>query len=237
MLEIKNLTASIEGKEILKDISFLFETGKIYALLGPNGSGKSTLWSAILGKSGTEVTNSSKIFWNEENITSLPAEKRAEIGLFGTFQSPPPLPGVSIFQLARAAFPKGDALKLKTRIAELARELAISDELLKRGLHDGFSGGEKKKFEALSFALFSPKLVLFDEIETGVDVDSLKLIARFIATHRSSDQTLIFITHSITLLDTLPVDTTLVMQDGHITEIGNGSRAKEILKEEGFSKQ
>lgn len=237
MLELKNLTASIEGKEILKNISFLFETGKIYALLGPNGSGKSTLWSAILGKPGLEISNDSKIFWNSEDITGLSADKRAKLGLFGTFQSPPPLPGVSIFQLARAAFPKGDALELKTRIAKLARELAISDELLKRGLHDGFSGGEKKKFEALSFALFSPKFVLFDEIDTGVDVDSLKLIARFIAAHRAPQQTLVFITHSIALLDSIPADETIVMQNGRIVEIGDSSRAKDILKEEGFSKK
>lgn len=237
MLEIQHLTASIEDKDILKDISLSFESGKTYALLGPNGSGKSTLWSTLLGKSGVDIAESSHILWNGEDITNLPAEKRARLGLFGTFQSPPSLPGVSFFQLARAAFPEANALELKTRIATLASELSIPDELLKRGLHDGFSGGEKKKFEALSFAIFSPKLAIFDEIDTGVDVDALKVIAHFIATHRTPEQTLVFITHSIALLESIPANITIVMQNGRIAEIKDGTRAREILEEEGFTKK
>lgn len=237
MLHIKHLTASIDNKEILRDISFSFEDGKTYALLGPNGSGKSTLAGAILGRPDIAIDETSDIVWNKDSLLSLSPDKRARLGIFGSFQSPPPLSGVSIFSLLRYALPNADPLETRKKIAEYASELSIDSKLLHRGLHDGFSGGEKKKFEALLWAMLAPKLSLFDELDTGVDVDAQKTIGNFLKNHRAPEQTFIFITHSVAFLDLLPPDETLIMGDGKIIKTGDGSLARRIIEEEGFQKQ
>lgn len=237
MLQIKTLTASIEGKTILNNISLSFESGKICAILGPNGSGKSTLASAILGRPDIKIDKGSDILWNNRSILGLTPDRRAKLGLFVSFQSPPALPGVSVFSLLRFALPETPALETRRKVESLARELAISKTLLHRGLYDGFSGGEKKKFEALLWAMLQPKFTLFDELDTGVDVDAQKTIGNFLKTHRAAEQTLVFITHSPALLTLLPPDKTFVMGEGKIRKTGDGALARRVIEKEGFEKK
>lgn len=236
MLEITNLSASIEGKSVLTDISVTFEDGKSYTILGPNGSGKSTFSGAIIGRPDIALDPSSRIRWNGDSILDLSPDRRARLGIFVSFQSPPALPGVSIFSLLRFACPDRDPLETRRLVDEYARELRISTSLLGRGLYDGFSGGEKKKFETLLFALLRPKLALFDELDTGVDVDAQKTIAHFLKGHREPEQTFVHITHSAAFLDILPPDETIVLKDGAILKKGPGALARRILEEEGFEK-
>lgn len=237
MLQLKHLSASIEDKTILNDISFSFGDGKTYALLGPNGSGKSTLAGAILGHPDIKVHEKSDILWNSTSLLPLSPNKRAKLGVFGSFQSPPALPGVSIFSLLRYALPQSDPLEIRKTISEYAKELSIEPKLLHRGLFDGFSGGEKKKFEVLLWAMLTPKFSLFDELDTGVDVDAQKIIGNFLKSHRTPEQTFILITHSTAFLDILPPNETLVMGDGKIVKTGEGSLARRIIEKEGFGKQ
>jgi Fe-S cluster assembly ATP-binding protein len=235
MLEIRNLTASVEGKTILKDISVAFEPGKTYALLGPNGSGKSTLASVVAGHPSFSTEERSRILFDGEDISVLAADARAKKGVFLSFQSPLALPGVTIYQLLRFALDKKvDALSLRKKVKGFAEELHISEELLSRSLNDGFSGGEKKKMEVLQWAMLEPKIAIFDEVDTGVDVDALKTIAEFLKRHRKEGQTLVFITHSTKLLEALEPDETIVLKDGEIVRQGDGKLAIEIIEKEGF---
>lgn len=237
MLEIKHLTASIEEKTILNNISLSFQTGKTYALLGPNGSGKSTLAGAVLGHPNIRVHDGSDIIWNTQSILSISPDRRARLGIFGSFQSPPPLPGVSIFAFLRFALPTVSALDARKKVGGFAKELDIPAPLLHRGLHDNFSGGEKKKFEALIWSMLAPKISFFDELDTGVDVDAQKIIGNFLKAHRSPDQTFVFITHSPAFLSILPPDETFVMKNGDISRTGDGSLARRIIEEEGFEEK
>lgn len=234
MLSIKNLSVSIEGKNILDDISFNFKPGKTYALMGPNGSGKSTLASAIMGHPSIAYSRASQILAGKKNIKNLSADKRAKLGIFLSFQTPLALPGVTVFALLRLALEKRmDPLALHKKMTGYAKALHIPDELLKRSLNDGFSGGEKKKLEALQAALLSPRFALFDEIDTGVDVDALKIISRFLRKTLSKETTLVFITHSTRLLKYISPQEVLVIKNGRLVKTGARSLAKRI-EEKGF---
>ncbi len=238
MLELKHLTATAGDKTILQDISLSFEKGLVYALLGPNGSGKSTLASSIMGHPSFTLSENSQILFEGEDITKLSADKRAKLGIFLSFQSPVPLPGVSIYQLMRHAFDnKVDALTSRKKIQAFAKELDIQDELLTRSLNDDFSGGEKKKMEVLQMAMLEPKLAIFDEIDTGVDVDALKTIAGFLKKYRKPEQTFIFITHSVSLLKTIAPDKTVVLKGGIVDRQGEGLMAMDIIETEGFEEK
>ncbi|MFZ2299714.1 MAG: Fe-S cluster assembly ATPase SufC [Candidatus Moraniibacteriota bacterium] len=239
MLSIKNLSVSIEGRKILDDISFDFRPGKTYALMGPNGSGKSTLASAIMGHPGLAYSHASKILIGNParrsgNIKNLSADKRAKLGIFLSFQTPLALPGVTVFSLLRLALEKQiEPVALHKKVAAYAKELHIKDELLKRSLNEGFSGGEKKKLEALQAVLLAPRFALFDEIDTGVDVDALKTIARFLKKHLPQETTLVLITHSTRLLRYIRPQEVLVIKNGRLVTTGNNSLAKKI-EEKGF---
>lgn len=236
MLSIKNLSVSIDKKQILKNISFDFKSGKIYALMGPNGSGKSTLALSIMGHPHFNYSRASKIIVGGKGIKNLSADKRAKLGIFLSFQAPLALSGVSVFDLLRLAMEKQiDPVALHKKIRAFADELDIKDELLKRSLNDGFSGGEKKKLEALQAAILAPRFALFDEIDTGVDVDALKIIARFLKKHLPSETTLVFITHSTRLLRYIRPDEVLVLKNGKLSATGRSSLAKKIEKD-GFDK-
>ena len=243
MLSIKNLSVSIDKKQILKNISFNFKSGKIYALMGPNGSGKSTLALSIMGHPHLNYSRTSKIIVRKRparhvsarkadtrgDIKNMPADKRAKLGIFLSFQTPLALSGVNVFDLLRLALEKQmDPVTLHKKIQTFANELNIKDELLKRSLNDGFSGGEKKKLEALQAAILAPHFALFDEIDTGVDVDALKIIARFLKKHLSPETTLVFITHSTRLLRYIQPDEVLVLKNGKLTATGGSSLAKKI---------
>lgn len=247
MLTLKNLTVSIADKKILTDVSYSFQEGRVYALLGPNGSGKSTLGNTVMGHPDYILDEKSELFFNEESLLTLSPSERALKGIFLSFQNPLPLPGVSVMDLFRMALvgsshikPSGenvrkslDAMTLHKRVRAYAEELSIKEELLTRSLYEGFSGGEKKKIEALQAALLQPKLAIFDEIDTGVDVDALKLITAFLKKNLPRETSLIFITHSHKLLSTLHPDEVLVIKNGSLVASG-GHELADRIEAEGF---
>lgn len=236
MLELRKITASTEGKTILHDISFVFETGKTYALFGPNGAGKSTLASVIAGHPNYSLKRGSQIFFDGKRIDRLSPEKRARLGIFLSFQNPLPLPGVSASNLFRIAFEKeGAPIVVHKRALNYALELGLTGKHLSRSMNDGFSGGEKKKLEALQAAMFTPKFLILDEIDSGADIDAVKKIAKLMAKTKSKDQTTIIITHSEKLLSLLKPDTVLILKDGRIEKTGGVEMVKEVF-EKGFEK-
>lgn len=233
MLKIKNLTVSIADKQILKGIDFEFEKGKVYAVMGPNGSGKSTLAYALMGHPAYEVQSQkskvqSQILFEGEDITELEANERAEKGLFLSFQTPLSLSGVKVYQLLQLAMNgKKDPLQIRQEAQKYAKELGISEELLGRPLNEGASGGERKKMEVLQAAVLDKKLLIFDEVDTGVDVDSLKSISHFLNAHKEN-RTYIIITHYNRILHHLKPDYVLVMREGKIVKVGDSTLAQEI---------
>ncbi len=234
MLTLENLSVSIGKKKILNDISFQFKPGTTYALMGPNGSGKSTLASAIMGHPDIQFSRASKILLDTKNLKNLSPDKRSHLGIFLSFQTPLEIPGVTVFDLLRIALEKKmDPVTLHRQVQAYAQELHIPDELLKRSLNVGFSGGEKKKLEALQAVMLKPQFALFDEIDTGVDVDALKIISKFLKKYLPKETTLVFITHSTRLLKYINPDEVLVIKDGRLVKSGKASLAK-IIEEKGF---
>lgn len=229
MLKIKNLKVKVAGREIIKGLNFNFEKNKTYAIMGPNGSGKSTLAFALMGHPAYKLGNDSKINYQGKNITKLQPEKRAKLGIFLSFQTPLSLAGINVFQLLRLAKTGNDPFLIKKKIAKLSHELKINEELLTRSLNDGASGGEKKKMEVLQAAILDPKLLIFDEVDTGVDIDALKIISEFINSHKKG-KTYIVITHYNRILKYLKPDKVLVMIEGKIVKTGNYKLAENVEK-------
>ncbi len=233
MLHLDNLTVLAGDKVILNSISYTFEKGKVYAVMGPNGSGKSTLASVIAGHPGYKIKSGSLNF-DDEVINDLEPEKRVEKGIFMTFQSPPSLTGVTVYQLMRYALKgKKDPLTIRKEVQKYAKGLHIPEVLLNRSLNDGFSGGERKKMEVLQSLILSPKLVIFDEIDTGVDVDALKTIATMIKTMHGEDKTFILITHYNRLLKYITPDVVLVLKEGQIIKKGDKTLA-DVIEKKGY---
>lgn len=230
MLQIRNLTVKIGEKEILHDIDFSFEKGKIYAILGPNGSGKSTLAFSILGYPRLTLSEGSKIIFEGRDITHLPPEKRAKLGIFMTFQNPVSLTGVNLYQLLSFRFKRMNFLKIQKRIQNISRQIFLTEGVLKRSFDVGLSGGEKKKIEFLQSVLFRPKMVIFDEIDTGLDVDSLKRISH-VFKEELRGKTTIFITHYSRILNFIKPDTVLVLKNGRISAVGDFHLVEKIEKE------
>lgn len=231
MLTLKNLSVSIDSKKILKNINYTFEPGKVYAIMGPNGSGKSTLASTVMGHPVYTVSKTSKIVFEGENITEMEPNDRSNKGVFLSFQTPMALTGVTIYQFMRYALTgKMDALKIRQSVQKYAKKLHISEDLLSRSLNDGFSGGEKKKMEVLQAALLDPKLAFFDEIDTGVDVDALRSIAKFIQAMHTPQKTFVIITHYNRILKYLKPDKIIVLKNGQIVKEGTAKLAQEIEK-------
>lgn len=234
MLTLTHYSVSVKNKKILNDISVNFERGKTYIIMGPNGSGKSTLALSLAGSPDFTVDEKSSVHLDDIDITALSAEKRAKSGLFITLQSPPSLSGVTVFQMLRVAL-SGIVTPqdIRTEILTYAKELKIPKELLSRSLNDGFSGGERKKMEMLQVALLKPNVVFFDEIDTGVDVDALNTIVKFLHAHKKKEQTFIFITHQKKLADFVSPDTVIILKKGEIVKTGDASLIKEI-EEKGY---
>lgn len=232
LLTINNLTASYQDKKILNSINLDFEEGKTYAIMGPNGCGKSTLANVILGHPSYKLHEKSKIIFNQKEITDLTTDKRVNEGLFLTFQTPLSLTGVNIFELLRQAIPNKDLSEISKKIHEYAKELKISEELLFRSLNQGASGGERKKLELLQAIMLKPRLIIFDEIDTGVDVDALKDISFFMKKHQK-DTTYIIITHYNRILKYVEPDKVIVLENGVVAKEGKASLAIEI-EEKGY---
>jgi Fe-S cluster assembly ATP-binding protein len=235
MLNIQNLTASIGQKKILDTFSYEFEEGKIYAVMGPNGSGKSTLAHSIMGHPSYELSDETKMEFKQEDITEMEAHERAEKGIFLSFQSPLSLSGVKVYQLLQMALSgQKDPLALRQRVQEIAKELKMSEDLLSRSLNEGASGGEKKKMEVLQAMVLDKSFVVFDEVDTGVDVDALKTISQFLKNHRKN-KTFVVITHYNRILHHLKPDNVLVLANGQLKKVGDHTLAEEIEKD-GYEK-
>ncbi len=232
MLSIKDLSVGASGKNILNGISCAFESGKTYAIMGPNGSGKSTLVQTVMGNPVYAVSKESSLIFDKKKLNSLPTDKRARLGIGITFQSPLSLQGISVFQLLRLAMKNVDVLKLHVRIEALAKELKIKKELIDRPLNENASGGERKKLEVLQMAILNPSLIFFDEIDTGVDIDSLKIIFSFLKKIKK-DKTFVFITHHNKIFSYIEPDEVLVMKNGEIVKIGDKKLVQKI-EENGY---
>lgn len=231
MLSLKNLKVFVNHQEIIKNLNYQFKKNKVYAVMGPNGSGKSTLAYAIAGHPVYQIDQKSKITFQKKNIIDLSADKRANLGIFLSFQSPLSLQGVSVFQLLRLSLTgKIEPLTLKQKIDELAKKLYLKKELIERSLNDGASGGERKKLELLQGIMLNPKLMIFDEIDTGVDVDALKIIAKTIKEIKK-EKTIIIITHYHRILRYLKPDRVLILKNGELVKEGDEKLAEKIDKE------
>ena len=242
MLEIKNLKAGVEGKEILKGIDLTINAGEVHAIMGPNGSGKSTLSYVLSGRDGYEVTAGS-ITYRGRDLKELSIEERAAEGLFLGFQYPVELPGVSSTTFLKTALnairrQRGeeelDAVQFMKRLRKQTAALNISDDMLRRGVNEGFSGGEKKRNEILQMALLEPYLSVLDETDSGLDIDALKVVADGVNALRSPARSLLVITHYQRLLDYIVPDFVHVLVEGRVARSGDKELAQELEKK-GYS--
>ena len=241
MLQIKNLHAGVENKEILKGVNLEVKAGEVHAIMGPNGSGKSTLSAVISGNENFEVSQGSVTFLNED-ISELDPEERAHKGVFLSFQYPVEIPGVSVTNFIKTAInenrkakgledmPASEMLKLIKSKADL---LEIDRKFLSRSLNEGFSGGEKKRNEIFQMAMLDPKLAILDETDSGLDIDALKIVANGVNKLKSKDNAVIIITHYQRLLDYIIPDFVHVLIDGKIVKSGTKELAYE-LEEKGY---
>ena len=236
MLEIKGLTAEVDGKPILKGIDLVVPQGEVHAIMGPNGSGKSTLSYVLSGRDGYEVTGGEALFHGQDLLAMEP-EERAAAGVFLAFQYPVELPGVGNATFLRTALnairrAKGEGELDAMQFLKLARErmkaLSMNDEMLKRGVNVGFSGGEKKRNEILQMALLQPKLAILDETDSGLDIDALKIVADGVNDMRGPNFSALVITHYQRLLDYIVPDRVHVLMGGRIVRSGGPELAKEL---------
>ena len=247
MLEIKNLAARVEtedgdGREILKGVNLTAPAGEVHAVMGPNGCGKSTLSYVLSGRDGYEVTGTAAL--SGENLLDMDPEERAAQGVFLSFQYPVEIPGVPTLTFVKEALnaqrrARDEEEMTAPTFMKVAREIAvklgISNEMLKRPVNVGFSGGEKKRMEIFQALMLEPKLLILDETDSGLDIDALKVVADGVNALRSPDRTMLVITHYQRLLDYLKPDVVHVMADGRIRASGGPELALE-LEREGYDK-
>ena len=236
MLEIKGLTAEVDGKPILKGIDLVVPPGEVHAIMGPNGSGKSTLSYVLSGRDGYEVTGGTATL-NGKDLLAMEPEERAAAGVFLAFQYPVELPGVGNATFLRTALnairrAKGEAELDAMQFLKLARErmkaLSMNDEMLKRGVNVGFSGGEKKRNEILQMALLQPQLAILDETDSGLDIDALKIVSEGVNAMRGPNFSALVITHYQRLLDYIVPDRVHVLMGGRLVRSGGPELAKEL---------
>jgi Fe-S cluster assembly ATP-binding protein len=236
MLEIKDLHAEVGGKEILKGLSLTVKPGEVHAIMGPNGSGKSTLSYVLAGRAGYEITSGS-ITWQGEDLNALAPEERAAKGVFLAMQYPVEIPGVTTLMFLKTALnaqrrARGeselDAMSVLKLVRAKAAALKVSEEMLKRALNVGFSGGEKKRLEILQMSLFEPKLAILDETDSGLDIDALKLVAEGVNALRAPNRAMLVITHYQRLLDYIVPDRIHVLSGGRIVREGGPELAHEL---------
>ncbi|WGK66010.1 Fe-S cluster assembly ATPase SufC [Croceiramulus getboli] len=241
MLEVKNLSAGVDDKKILKGINLQINPGEVHAIMGPNGSGKSTLSAVVAGKEEYEVSKGDVLF-EGESILDMDAEERAHAGIFLSFQYPVEIPGVSVTNFIKTAInqtrkakgledmPASEMLKMIRAKAEL---LDIDRKFLSRSLNQGFSGGEKKRNEIFQMAMLEPKLAILDETDSGLDIDALRIVANGVNKLRTKDNAVLVITHYQRLLDYIIPDFVHVMVDGKIVKSGGKELALE-LEDKGY---
>jgi Fe-S cluster assembly ATP-binding protein len=232
VLEIEGLKASVEGKEILKGIDLVVRQGEVHALMGPNGSGKSTLANVLMGRPGYVLTGG-RIRFKGQDITRLRTDQRAQLGLFLAFQYPTEIPGVSVVNFLRSAYTavKADqisALAFRKRLKEKMDLLSVEEEMVRRYVNQGFSGGEKKKNEVLQLAVLEPDIAILDETDSGLDIDSLKAVASGVQRLIGPDLGVLLITHYQRILNYITPDRIHVMMDGRIVLSGGPELAHEL---------
>jgi Fe-S cluster assembly ATP-binding protein len=242
MLEIKNLHAEVEGNKILRGINLTINPGEIHAIMGPNGSGKSTLSYVLAGKEDYEITEG-EILFNGENVLEMEIDERAAAGLFLAMQYPIEIPGVANMTFLKTALnaqrvARGEG-ELKTpdfmkKVKELSAKLNVTQEMLRRPLNVGFSGGEKKRNEILQMALLEPKLCILDETDSGLDIDALRIVSEGVNALKSPERSMLVITHYQRLLNYIVPDVVHVMYKGQIVKTGDKSLAME-LEEKGYA--
>lgn len=236
MLRIEGLTAEIDGKPILKGIDLELPAGELHAIMGPNGSGKSTLSYVLSGRDGYEITGGSVTF-NGVDLLAMEPEERAASGVFLAFQYPVELPGVGNANFLRTALnavrrhrgePEVDAMQFLKLARARMKALSMPEDMLKRGVNVGFSGGEKKRNEVLQMALLGPKLAILDETDSGLDIDALKIVADGVNALRAPDFSALIITHYQRLLDYITPDRVHVLMAGRIVKSGGPELALEL---------
>ena len=233
-LEIKNLTASIDGQQILKDFSLTIPKGEVHALMGPNGTGKSTLAKVIAGHEDYTV-ESGEVLLDGENILGEEPDEIAQAGLFLAFQYPLEIPGVSIANFIRAArqarLPAGEEVNAVEYYKELYAKmdaLKMDRKFTARSLNEGFSGGEKKRCEILQMSMLEPKYCVMDETDSGLDIDALRIVSEGVNLMRSPERAFLVITHYQRLLEYIVPDVVHIMYDGHIVHSGDAELAREL---------
>lgn len=241
MLEIRNLHAGINGKEIIKGLDLTVNKGQVHAIMGPNGSGKSTLSSILVGNPAFEVTAGTISFMGKD-LLSLPAEDRSREGIFLSFQYPVEIPGVSMVNFMRAAINahrvyRGETSIPATEFLKLMREkrqiVELDNTLAGRSVNEGFSGGEKKRNEIFQMAMLEPRLAILDETDSGLDIDALRIVSNGVNKLRTSDNAIIVITHYQRLLDYVKPDVVHVLHNGQIVRTAGPELALE-LEEKGY---
>jgi Fe-S cluster assembly ATP-binding protein len=236
-LEIRGLHAAVEGKEILKGIDLTVRQGEVHALMGPNGSGKSTLANVLMGRPSYTVTGGEILFAGED-VKKLTADKRAQLGLFLAFQYPTEIPGVSVVNFLRSAYNAvhGEgmsALAFNKLLREKMSLLGVEDEMVRRYVNQGFSGGEKKKNEVLQLAVLEPKIAVLDETDSGLDIDSLKSVAEGVARLIGPTLGVLLITHYQRILNYIKPDHIHVMMAGRIV-LSGGPEIAHDLEQKGY---
>lgn len=239
LLEVKDLHANVgkeDGQEILKGLNLQIQAGEVHAIMGPNGSGKSTLANVLSGRPGYTVTRGTLSLANED-LSHLEPHERAQAGLFLAFQYPVEIPGVSNMEFLKAGTDslakahnaeQPDAAGFIRQVRTLAESLDLDPQFLKRGVNEGFSGGEKKRNEILQLLLLNPKMAILDETDSGLDIDALKVVAEGVNRYRSDDNGVLLITHYQRLLDYIVPDVVHVLADGQIIQSGDKNLALEL---------
>jgi Fe-S cluster assembly ATP-binding protein len=236
MLEIRNLHVEIEGKQILNGLDLTVNKGEVHAIMGPNGSGKSTLAYVLAGKDAYEVTQG-EVLLDGENVLEMEPDERAAKGLFLAFQYPMEIPGVATMTFLRTALnaqrkrrgqPELTTPEFMKRVRETAKTLHIDQEMLRRGVNVGFSGGEKKRNEILQMAMLQPRLAVLDETDSGLDIDALKVVADGVNALRSPERAMVVITHYQRLLNYIVPDVVHVLSKGRVVKTGGKELALEL---------
>ena len=242
LLEIRNLHVTVENKPILNGVNLKIEPGEIHAIMGPNGSGKSTLSYILSGREGYKITDG-EVIYNGIDLLELEPDQRAREGVFLAFQYPVEIPGVVGLTFLKTALNairvhRGenelDAMDFLKFVREKAQSLEIDDEMLKRFVNEGFSGGEKKRMEILQMAILQPKLAILDETDSGLDIDALQVVSKGINALRDANRGMLLITHYQRLLNYVHPDKVHVLANGRIAKSGDGALAQE-LEEKGYA--
>jgi Fe-S cluster assembly ATP-binding protein len=241
ILEIKDLNAGVEGKQILKGIDLTINEGEVHAIMGPNGSGKSTLAAILAGREGYDIT-SGHVLYNGQDLLEMDPEERAREGMFLAFQYPVEIPGVNSTYFLKSALneirkhkgqPELDAMEFLSFVKDKIKLLELNEDLLRRSVNEGFSGGEKKRNEIFQMAVLEPRLAVLDETDSGLDIDALKIVSQGVNKLRRDDNAQLVITHYQRLLNYIVPDFVHVLVDGRIVRTGDKQLALE-LEEKGY---